>query len=113
MTSLQHSAADFAAAERRRTTVYDHQWRIAQLGKLKAIIAEEMPEVTQQVVSDLLAAYSAFTPDPTTELARRLHVAQSRLSNIKNRQIECGHDLFATMFDLWRRLPANMQGQPQ
>ena len=113
MTSPQHSAADFAAAERRRTMVRDHYWRVAQLGNLKAIIAEEMPEITQQVISDLLSAYSAFTRSPMTELARRLHMSQSRLSRIKNGQIECSHDLFATLFGLWRRLPANMQGQQQ
>ena len=113
MTSSQHSAADFVAAERRRTAVYDHHWRINQLGNLKAIIAEEMPEATQQVISDLLAAYSALTPSPMTELARRLHVAPKRLSRIKNGQSECSQELFAVLFDLWQRLPASAQGQQQ
>jgi DNA-nicking Smr family endonuclease len=113
MTSPQHSAADFMAAERRRTAVYDHHQRITQCGKLKEIIAEEMSEATQQVLSDLLAAYSAFTPSPMTELARRLHVAQSLLSRLKNGQVDCSHELFVDLFRLWKRLPANMQGQPQ
>ena len=113
MTTEQHSAADFIAAERRRTMVHDHHWRIAQIGKLKGIIAGEMFEVTQQVISDLLASYSALTRSPMTELARRLHIAPKRLSRIKTGQSDCSHELFTALFDLWQRLPANMQGQPK
>ena len=107
MTSPQHSAADFMAAERRRTMIHDHHQRITQLGNLKEIIAEGMPEATQQVLSDLLAALSL------RQLAKLLGRSPTHLSHVKNQHSDCSHDLFAALFDLWRRLPANMQGQQQ
>ena len=107
MTSPQHSAADFMAAERRRTIIHDHHRRIAELGKLKEIIAEEMPETTQQVLSDLLAALSL------RQLARLVGRSPTHLSHVKNGHSDCSHELFAALFGLWQRLPANMQGQPQ
>ena len=105
MTSPQHSAADFMAAERRRTAVYDHHQRITQCGKLKEIIAEEMPAATQQVLRDLLAALSL------RQLARQLGRSPTHLSHVKNQHSDCSHELFTALFDLWQRLPANMQGQ--
>jgi hypothetical protein len=107
MTTPQHSAADFAAAERCRTMVHDHHWRIIHFSSLKGIIAEEMPEVTQQVISDLLSTCSL------RELARRLDRSPTHLSHIKNGHSECSHELFEALFGLWQRLPANMQGQQQ
>jgi len=107
MTSQQHSAADFMAAERRRTMIYDHHQRITQLGKLKEIIAEEMSEATQQVLSDLLAALSL------RQLARQLGLSSEVINRVKNGTLDCSHELFVDLFRLWKRLPANMQGQQQ
>ena len=107
MTSQQHTAADFMAAERRRTMIHDHHQRITQCGKLKEIIAEGMPEATQQVLSDLLAALSL------RQLARQLGLSPEVINRVKNGRLDCSHDLFVDLFRLWKRLPANMQGQQQ
>ena len=90
--------AKFLAAEKRRTAIHDHQRRIIERRRLSDDIAEMMQFAAQQVLSDLLAVYSQ------RQLARKLKRSPEAVSRLKNGTLECSHELFLDLFQLWVKL---------
>jgi hypothetical protein len=91
--------AAFLAAEKRRTAIHDHQRRIVERRRLTDHIAEMMQEAAQQVLSDLLAVYTQ------RQLARKVKRSPEAVSRLKNGTLECSHELFLDLFQLWVQLP--------
>ncbi len=91
--------AEFLAAEKRRTAIHDHQRRITEHRRLGAVIAAMTWPVTKQVLADLLAAYTQ------RQLARKIKRSPEAVSRLKNGTLECSHELFLDLFQLWTKLP--------
>ena len=91
--------AKFLAAEKRRTAIHDHQRRIVERRRLTDHIARAMQGVARQVLSDLLAAYTL------RQIARKIKRSVGLVCDVKNGKVDCSHELFLDLFQLWAQLP--------
>jgi hypothetical protein len=91
--------AAFLAAEKRRTAIHDHQRRIVEHGQLSDHIAKVMQGAAQQVLSDLLAAHTL------RQIACKIKRSVGLVCDVKNGKVDCSHELFLDLFQLWTKLP--------
>lgn len=75
-----------------------HKQRIIEFRLLRTAIEANMGDVTQQMLTDLLEAYTL------RQVARRIDRSPTYLSHVKNGHAECSHEVFLMLFDLWQQM---------
>ena len=75
-----------------------HKQRIIEFRLLRTAITANMGDVTEQMLTDLLEAYTL------RQVARRIGRSPTYLSHVKNGHAECSHEVFLMLFDLWDKL---------
>ncbi len=73
--------------------------RIVERGKLTNSISANMKIAVQNMLGDLLAIQTQ------RQLACKLHRSPEAVSRLKNGTLDCSHELFLELFQLWAKLP--------